>query len=175
MLSSFDTPQTLPVQPLPFRQTSGLSGREHSMARLANDAFAAPTPTSGPFSQGVLYEQTRPSRDLRQQLLKLQQQYAILDRDDLVLDVLADEPALYALLIEAALPLRKAFGFGRVFQMRVQVSDDDRFIKVVVQMPTDPAAVPEQALSAFDANWWLENCQRSGGALVFDYEIQDVV
>jgi hypothetical protein len=72
-------------------------------------------------------------------------------------------------------PLQVAFGEGRIIQLRVQASDDDSLLKAAVQLPADFGDDPERALRSFDAQWWLDNCRRSGGALVFDYEIQDAV
>jgi hypothetical protein len=109
------------------------------------------------------------------ELRTLQRHYTILDSDRLVIELLEDEPALLPLLIDAARPLRNAFGEGRVFQLRGQLSDDDRLLRVAVQLPAKSGGDPERALRAFDEDWWLENCHRSGGALVFDYEIQDAV
>jgi len=109
------------------------------------------------------------------ELRTLQRHYTILDSDRLVIELLEDEPALLPLLIEAARPLQNAFGEGRVFKLRAQLSDDDRLLRVAVQLPAKSGGYPERALRAFDEDWWLENCHRSGGALVFDYEVQDAV
>jgi hypothetical protein len=70
--------------------------------------------------------------------------------------------------------LTTAFGEGRLFHIRLQSSDDDRLLKVAVRLPADFVDA-EQALHTFDQEWWLNNRYRSGGALVFDYEIQDAV
>jgi hypothetical protein len=90
-----------------------------------------------------------------------------------VIDLLDEQPALYSLLAEAAMPIEKVFGKGCVLEMRAQFSDDDSLLKVAVQLPVDFGTDPEIALESFDSDWWLDNCHRSGGALVFDYEIQD--
>jgi len=50
--------------------------------------------------------------------------------------------------------------------------DDDSMLKVAVQLPADFAGDPERALRSFDREWWIGNCHRSRGSLVFDYEIQ---
>jgi hypothetical protein len=108
------------------------------------------------------------------QLPLLQQHYTMLDNNQNLLEILREEPPLAALLIEAVKPLQNAFGEGRVIHLRAQASDDDTFLKVTVQLPPsfDDA---ERALRSFDGGWWLDNCHRSGGALVFDYEMQDAV
>lgn len=112
--------------------------------------------------------------DLAAQLRSLQQYYTILGSDQIVIEILEEEPALYALLVEAVDQLKNAFGEGWIIQVRVQ-SEDDSFLKVAVRLPADFGDDPERALRSFDAEWWLDNCHRSGGALVFDYEIQDAV
>jgi hypothetical protein len=92
-----------------------------------------------------------------------------------VIDLLDEQPALYSLLSEAVPPIEKAFGKGRILEMRAQFSDDDGLLKVAVQLSADFGHDPEIALASFDRDWWLDNCNRSCGALVFDYEIQDAV
>lgn len=116
-------------------------------------------------------EQPRPNRDFTVQLRSLQQHYTILDDDRTIIELLEAEPALYALLIDAVKPLRHAFGDKRIVHVRVQSSDEDSILKVTVQLPADFGADPERALRSFDEEWWLNNCHRSGGALVFDYEM----
>ena len=59
--------------------------------------------------------------------------------------------------------------------VRIQNSDDSLMLRVAVQLPATIANDAESLLDAFDEQWWLENCRRSNGALVFDYEIQDAV
>jgi hypothetical protein len=109
------------------------------------------------------------------QMPLLQRHYTILGNNQVLLEILREEPALSALLIEAVKPLQNAFGDGRVIHLRAQASDDDSFLKVAVQLPPNSQGDPERALRSFDAAWWLDNCHRSGGALVFDYEFQDAV
>lgn len=121
------------------------------------------------------YEQVRPSRDFAAQRRFLQQHYMILDNDRVITELLEEEPALYTLLIEAVKPLQDAFGEKRIVQVRTQFSDDETLLKVAVQLPGDFGDDPERALRSFDRPWWLHNCHRSNGALVFDYEIQDAV
>jgi hypothetical protein len=115
-----------------------------------------------------------PIRDLKAELHSLQQHYTILD-NRLVIGLLNDAPALGSLLMEAVKPLRKAFIERPTLQIRVQFSDDDSLVKVAVQLPAGLGDKPERALRSFDEHWWLKNCHRSGGALVFDYEIRDAV
>jgi hypothetical protein len=92
-----------------------------------------------------------------------------------VIEVLEEEPSLFTLLIEAVQPLRIAFPEMRLLLVRLQHSDDDRLLKVAVQLPSNFSDDPESALRSFDREWWLSNCHRSGGVLVFDYEIPDAI
>jgi hypothetical protein len=98
-----------------------------------------------------------------------------LDDDRIIIELLEAEPALYGLLIDAVKPLQHAFGDKRIVHVRVLSSDEDSILKVAVQLPADFGADPERALQSFDEEWWLNNCHRSGGALVFDYELQDAI
>jgi hypothetical protein len=110
------------------------------------------------------------------QLRTLQQYYTVLDSDRVVIEFLKEESGLYTLLVEAVRPLQTTFGKKGLLHVRVQHSDDDGLLKVVVQLPADFGDdQAEQALGSFDREWWLNNCHRSGGALVFDYEIRDAV
>ena len=137
--------------------------------------FVTSKPGGIVLSQGYSYEQTCPKRDLDAQLRSLQRQYTILDSDRVITKLLEQEPTLFRLLVEAVNPLRAAFGERRLFQLRVQYSDEDSLLKVAVQLPVDFDDDPEQALHSFDTEWWLNNCYRSGGVLVFDYEIQNAI
>src|ERR1700678_4279289 len=67
----------------------------------------------------------------------LQQHYTIRDGDSrdgdsLVIELLEEEPALFALLTEATRPLRSVFGEGPLLHVRGQLSDDYRLLKVTV-------------------------------------------
>jgi hypothetical protein len=171
MLSSFDVQQTSPL-PRPHQiQKSEWYERQQP----ANDTLAVRHVSSSIASQNFHYDQGRSRQNVTVQLRSLQQYYTILDGNLLVIELLEEEVALYRLLLEAVRPLQSAFGAGRIIHLRVLTSDDDRLIKVAVQLPADFGDDPERALHSFDTDWWLGNCHRSGGALVFDYEIQDAV
>ncbi|HYW42528.1 MAG TPA: hypothetical protein VE959_06705 [Bryobacteraceae bacterium] len=122
-----------------------------------------------------LVRATRADRDFVVQLRTLRQHYTTVDSDHAIIELLEEQPALYPLLVEAVRPLRNAFGEGRQIQFRVQSSDDDILLKVAVQLPGDSGGDPERTLASFDSDWWLDNCHRSGGALVFDYKIRDAI
>jgi hypothetical protein len=116
-----------------------------------------------------------PPQDCEAQLRALRQHYTILDSNRSVIEFLEQEPALYALLAEAVRHLKDAFGERRIVQVRLQSSDDGSLLKAAVQLPADFGDDPERALQSFDEEWWLKNCSRSGGSLVFDYEIHDAI
>jgi len=121
-----------------------------------------------PKATGESAGQTATSR-----LRALQQHYQIADNGCGVSGLLDEEPSAFSLLMDAVEPLRNAFGV-RVLHLRVQYSEDAGLLKVGVQLPIE-FDDPEQALQSFDRSWWLDNCNRSGGPLVFDYEIQSGV
>ena len=117
--------------------------------------------------------QSQPWCDSRAQLHGLQKYYMIDGPDHLVEQLLESNVTLFALLTEAVQPLKDSFG-DRLLHIRVQTYDDDSLLKVAVRLPA-AFAEPEAALQAFDSMWWMKNCHRSTGALLFDYEIQDAV
>src|ERR1700681_312437 len=139
MLSSFpapfDAPPTRSPAPMPLPQTPDWYERQQETNG----------PTAIVFAQGYPYEQVRPNRDFTPQLQSLEQHYTLLDSNHLMIEYLADEPPVYALLIEAVRPLQNAFGKGRIIQLRIQDSGDDSLLKVAVQLPArfgnDPTRV----------------------------------
>jgi hypothetical protein len=177
LAAGLDAPQTIPG--IPRSPSQGAKWYEHQQPANWPANLIVFTPESGIHgnlvSHAYSYEQTGPNRDYAGQLRSVQQHYTTLDPSRVIIAVLEEQPALYTLLIEAVRPLHNAFGERRLIQIRVQSSDDDSLLKVAVQLPADFSGDPELALRSFDRNWWLDNCQRSGGALVFDYEIRDAV
>lgn len=161
----------------PWAQSAGFTCTGSALPRSYVREAAQPPHGSGGsfFTQGNTFEQIRPNRDVTGQLRTLRQYYTVFESDRRVIEVLEEQAALFTLLIQAVGPLQMAFGEKRLLQVRVQYSDDDRFLKVAVQLPADFGSDPEGALRSFDREWWLQNCHRSGGMLVFDYEIQDAV
>lgn len=161
------TQRTCPPMPPSFRQTAvwdesqrvGLATRMSDLQHRS--IFNNP------------YAQTQPHRDLTAQLRILQRHYVIVGNDRSVSELLEMDSTLFLLLTEAVQPLSRAFG-DSLLRIRVQNVDDDSLLKVAVQIPADCAA-PEMALQSFDSEWWINNCHRSTGTLVFDYELQDAV
>lgn len=177
LAGALDVPQTLPLVARSFDPPSEWYEFQRAPRLPLNDISApnARRSAGSISSPASSYEQARPTRDAVAQLRSLQQYYTVLNGNHVIIKLLEEESALYALLVEAVSPLKNAFGEGRIVQIRVQTSDDDSLLKVAVQLPANFENDPECALRSFDRDWWLSNCHRSGGALVFDYEIQDGV
>ena len=121
------------------------------------------------------YRSLQTKKDHTEQLRILHQHYIILDDSSALTELFEEVPALYQLLIDAVAPLRHAFGDKRVIHIRVQSSDEDSILKVAVQLPATFEGDPERALQSFDEAWWIYNCHRSGGVLVFDYETHNAI
>lgn len=81
-----------------------------------------------------------------------------------------DAPQFFALLCEAVEPLQRAFGDEIRLYLRDLSCAEDCLWKAVIEIPPDFQGDPEAALRSFDEDWWLANCHRSDGGLVFDYE-----
>ncbi len=141
--------------------------------RYANQGERSLLNLGADFGLGT-YTQTRPSAHLALQLRTLQGQYTIVDTDLVIIDFLSEQRSLYPILMEAVKPLHQAFGERRVLQLRTQFTGEESMLRAVAQLPVD-FDDPEGALRSFDEAWWLKNCHRSAGALVFEYEIQDAV
>jgi len=162
------TPQSAQPASRLFHQATEQYEDQHIMILSRRGRFA----NTG---MGDFYEQRRPHRDFTAQLHTLHQHYTILDDDRTITGLLQAEPALYSLLVDAVEPLQHAFGDKRLVYIRVQSCDEGSLLKVAVWLPANFGDDPERALQAFDEEWWLNNCHRSGGALVFDYEMQDAI
>ncbi len=109
-----------------------------------------------------------------EQLCSLKRHYTFLDDDGAMIELLRVEPTLFNLLLEAVTPINRVFGEIRTLTTRIQGYEDDTLLRIVALLPAHPNNNPEVALRAFDQDWWLNNCHRSG-MLVFDYETQDAI
>jgi hypothetical protein len=170
----FDIPQNRPpAPPASYRDVRGYNYQQ-TMIPLRKPYFVI----GASLDDGVLssvYEHSQPKKDFSAQLRALHQHYTILNDDRTFIELLATEPALYSLLIEAVEPLRHAFGDKRLIYIRIQPADEGSILKVTVRLPANFRNNPEGALRAFDEDWWLNNCHRSSGVLVFDYEMQNAI
>jgi hypothetical protein len=96
--------------------------------------------------------------------------YRIIADDHAMVACLEATPALYCLLIEAVHPLQQAFGEQHLMHVRILSSGEEPLLKVVAELPVDYGSDPDHALRSFDDQWWIHNCHRADGRLVFDYE-----
>jgi hypothetical protein len=122
---------------------------------------------------GLIHPPDRPNQNA--EYLQLLQYYTFVDSQHIIEDFLVEESSYFSLLNEAVEPLRAAFGEVRLIRVKAQAHDDDKMLRVTVQLPSNMNSDPEDAIHRFDTDWWLDNCHRSRGGLVFDYEIQDAV
>ena len=151
------------------------SGNETQQIRISLRAARSVRLAAADYILSYDYHNLQTKKDHTEQLRALHQHYMILDDSSTIVELFEAEPALYQLLIDAVAPLRHAFGDKRVIHIRVQSSDEDSILKVAVQLPATFEGDPERALQSFDAAWWLHNCHRSGGVLVFDYETHNAI
>ena len=105
-------------------------------------------------------------------LEQLEQHY-ILEGKNALVTLLQEQRELPAILMEAVPQLRRWFG-DRLLQLKATADDEDIIARGSVVWPGNLQEA-ERALGAFDQNWWLENCVRSNGYLVFDFELVDGV
>jgi len=159
----------------PFHQNTGWDESQQITILPTRDYSASNIRRHTDRAWASWHQQSCPNRDFTAQLRALQQHYTMLDDDRTINELLATEPALYWLLIEAVEPLRHAFGDKRLIYIRIQSSDEDNILKVTIRLPANFGDNPEGALEAFDKEWWLKNCHRSNGTLVFDYEMQNAI
>ena len=85
--------------------------------------------------------------------------------------MLEESPFLGELLWEAVAQLDCSFGPGSIKKVEVIRSDEGLSIGVIIRNCADGPNDAEDALREADEKWWLLNCHRSDGSLVFDYEI----
>jgi hypothetical protein len=75
------------------------------------------------------------------------------------------------LLLDAVQPLRESFG-EKLLQLQANSDGEDVSLRATILWP-DSAESAHAALDNFDQRWWLDNCNRAHGYLVFDYELVD--
>jgi hypothetical protein len=112
------------------------------------------------------------SSDVRGNLLDLRRHYAFVGDESLITAALEEVPTLYALLENAAEPLRLAFGQGNLLQLEALESDEGIILRVMVKLPPRTENAPD-LMGRFQRSWWFKNCSSAEASLVFDYEISD--
>ena len=105
-------------------------------------------------------------------IVQLERHYILDGRNDLI-KLLREQRDLPGLLLDAVPQLRQWFG-DRLLQLQVSADEEDITARASVVWPGDLERA-EAALRAFDQNWWLTNCAKSNGYLVFDFELVDGV
>jgi hypothetical protein len=84
-----------------------------------------------------------------------------------------DTTSLHTLaLIRESLPaLCGAFGVSTIRIQRRCEPDGTKRWRVVALLPPDFPYIPAVCLWHFDEGWWLANCHRSRGDVVFEYAL----
>lgn len=114
------------------------------------------------------------SAEVQMDLLKtIEAHYIITEGKEWVKRLLYTQRDLSKLLIEAVQPLKKAFGY-KLVQLQGLSDGDDVSLTATVQWQDD-ANLARAARDNFDQDWWLANCNRAHGFLVFDYELVDAI
>lgn len=121
---------------------------------------------------GIFPQQIENTSRVSVELLSVLRQNYIIQATQELTNFLSAFPVLGFLLCEAVRPIRDAFGDQHFLQIGLEGSEDGFVINAVISLPEN-FPNPENALREFDQHWWLENCSRSYGSLVFDYELRD--
>lgn len=106
-------------------------------------------------------------------LQKIEAHYIITEAREWVSRLFYAQRGLPRLLLDAVRPLRQAFG-DRLLQLQAISDGDEISLRATVQWADDPESA-RVAREKFDQHWWLDNCNRAHGYLVFDYELVDAV
>ena len=85
---------------------------------------------------------------------------------------LREHRALPIVLLDAVPRLRDAFGTDATLQLQLMVEEDEPTILCGLVLWAGPLPSAQRALRRFDEAWWLSNCQRASGNLIFDYELR---
>ena len=174
----FDIPQTRPSVARAFHRDAScqdVEEYENQQTKVIRKVRLDTGASSDNCGLSYFCNYSQPKKDFTEQLRTLNQHYTILGDDRTIVELLATEPVLYSLLIEAIEPLRQVFGDKHLIYIQVLSSNEDSILKVTVRLPANFGGNPEDALQAFDEMWWLSNCHRSSGTLVFDYEMPDAI
>ncbi len=125
------------------------------------------------------FTEARPAVDFRSLVLvaasigEIEEHYIVTEGREEMQELFFYERDLPKLLLEAVRPLRESFG-DKLLQLNASTNDDDISLKATILWPGDIASATA-ALEDFDERWWLDNCSRAHGHLIFDYELADGV
>jgi hypothetical protein len=107
----------------------------------------------------------------QRELENLRRAYVFTD-SSLVRAFLREHRALPVILLDAIPWLKKAFGNSAPFQLQLMVEEDEPTILCGLVLWTESLTSAQEALRRFDESWWLSNCRRASGNLIFDYELR---
>lgn len=107
----------------------------------------------------------------RERELNLVRRDYILEDSQSVEDRLESHPALADLLLEAAPLLKEYFGADAQIALRVRIDESGAQTLQSIVRWKGSLRDATAALERFDESWWLENCHRAFGNIVFDYEL----
>lgn len=109
-----------------------------------------------------------PSREKRLDQL---QRYFVFPPGPSIDSLLLNYPTVSQLLLEAAPHLQRVFAPATIFELKAPLDEfGDLTVYAVVRWAGSILDVSE-ALERFDDEWWLANCARASGLLVFTYEL----
>ena len=149
--------QTLPIQALSY-------AGQPLTAFLASGVLKLPGLLT---TENAVSLNRLPTRD---DIRQMERYYIVSDKEQ-VLSELHEHRYLCDLLLGAVPHLRQAFGES-LLRLTVGADDEDSAVKVSVPWRGTLEAA-EGCLRAFDDSWWLDNCAKSNGYLVFDIELLD--
>lgn len=127
------------------------------------------------FERQVAQQEKQQLADLceeqQRELGALRQAYVFAD-SSLVRTFLREHRALPVLLLDAVPWLKSAFGDTATLQLQLMIEEDEPTALCGLVLWTDSLASAQEALRRFDESWWLNNCRRASGNLVFDIELR---
>jgi hypothetical protein len=143
-------------------------------SRQGNDyeQYGSALASNFPQTTGLVWQQPAIYKSLGTKRLRdLQRLYTPVGAEELIVDLLAEVPVLFSLLKEAVDPIYAEFGDAIILQLRAQESDENVLLRVVIQSALNIEEA-EVALERFEDAWWLDNCHKSSGSLVFDCSVR---
>lgn len=84
---------------------------------------------------------------------------------------LKDQRAVPGVLLEAAPHLKQYFGADTPLHLRVNFDEDGSRTLQSLAIWKGTLREAKAALARVDKAWWLRNCRRGSGNIIFDYEL----
>lgn len=107
----------------------------------------------------------------QRELDNLRREYVFSDPSS-VRAFLREHRALPVVLLDAVPWLKTSFGADATLQLQLMLEEDEPTSLCGLVLWTGSLASAQMALHEFDESWWLRNCQRASGNLIFDYELR---